>query len=77
MEIQAKVEDSRRQEYAKKKLEELRLEWAEQEAAMDRGEAVADNGFTVYKLLAANQAVETGQDFDELVAITEARIQFT
>jgi hypothetical protein len=47
MEIQAKVEDSRRKEYAKQKLEELRLEWAEQEAAVDRGEEVPDNGFTI------------------------------
>lgn len=75
MEMQAKVEESRRKEYARQKLEEITLGWHENEAAKDRGEELPDTRITLLKVLAASQAMETGEDYDELVASVAAETQ--
>lgn len=68
MEIQAKVEESRRKRYAKKKFEEAKAEWDEHKAAEARGETVPVNTPILVKIVVAQQAMETGEDFDELMA---------
>ena len=68
MELQATAEVTRRKEYGRRKFEEARAEWDEWNAKKARGEPFPDNKIYIIKLFAARQAMETGEDFDELMA---------
>jgi hypothetical protein len=74
MEMQAQRDKSLRRKYAMKKCLENLAELKECDAARARGEHPPNDMRLTMKLLAGKQAMETGEDYDELVALMTSKI---